>query len=293
MNKLRIGIVGLGIMGMAYARNLVKSGYGVSGFDICQDRCKVLDDCGGTSLPDARVVADQSEIVLIVLASNEALKACVERLSEATLGGKIICEMGTFSLEQKMHVHDTLEILGANVLDCPVSGTGAQASEGDLSIYLSGEEVTAEKLRPVFKAIARDVRYVGPFGTGIKLKLIANLLVTVHNLAAAEALLLAKKSELDLQMVYDAICQGAGTSRMFEIRGQMMIDEQYEPATMKHDVFVKDLQLIVDYACESNCPIPLMVSSLPYYYAALSQGRGNEDTASLYSVLKGLTNKSS
>jgi 3-hydroxyisobutyrate dehydrogenase-like beta-hydroxyacid dehydrogenase len=293
MNKLRIGIIGLGIMGMAYACNLIKAGYKVSGFDICPDRCKALDDCGGTSLLDTRVVTEQSDIVLVVLASANALELCVVDLSEAELGGKIICEMGTFSLEQKMRVHNKLEPLGAKVLDCPVSGTGAQAIDGDLSIYLSGEEDTAEKLRPVFKAIARDVRYVGPYGTGIKLKLIANLLVTVHNLAAAEALLLAKKSGLDLQMVYDAICQGAGTSRMFEIRGQMMIDEQYEPATMKHDVFTKDLQLIIEHACAVNCPIPLMASSLPYYYAAISQGRGKEDTASVYSVLKSLTNKNS
>ena len=206
--------------------------------------------------------------------------------------GMIFCEMGTFSLAQKLRVRDKLETLGARVLDCPVSGTGAQAAKGDLSIYTSGDEDEAQEVRPVFEALARDVRFVGEYGTGTKLKFVANLLVTVHNLVAAEALLLADKSELDLQMVYDAICQGAGTSRMFEVRGQMMVDEQYEPATMKHDVYMKDLQLIIDHARQMNCPTPLMAASLPYYFSALAQGRGHEDTASVYGVLKGLTDKS-
>jgi putative dehydrogenase len=290
MSKLRIGIIGLGIMGMAYARNLIKAGYEVSGFDICKDQRKALDESGGFSVSGLGDIVEQSDIILIVLASNEALKICADGLGRRTLESKVICEMGTFSLEQKNSVYDRLESQGAKVLDCPVSGTGAQAAAGDLSIYLSGEEDVAKLLFPVFSAIARDVRYVGPFGTGIKLKLIANLLVTIHNLAAAEALLLAKKSGLDLNMVYDAICQGGGTSRMFEVRGQMMIEEQYEPATMKQEVFAKDLKLIVDQAAQTNCPIPLTASSLPFYYAALSQGRGKEDTASLYSVLEGMTN---
>ncbi len=296
MSKLRIGILGLGIMGMAYARNLIDAEFEVSGFDILNDQCEVLKNCSGRALPDVRSVAEHSDIVLISLASIKALNACIcdnDSLSQAALSGMIFCEMGTFSLVQKLRVRDKLEPLGARVLDCPVSGTGAQASQGDLSIYTSGDEEAAQKVRPVFEALARDVRFVGEFGTGTKLKFVANLLVTVHNLVAAEALLLAKKSELDLQMVYDAICQGAGTSRMFEVRGQMMIDEQYEPATMKHDVYVKDLQLIIDHAREMNCPTPLMAASLPFYFSAIAQGRGHEDTASLYGVLKGLTDKSS
>jgi len=289
MTKSRIGIIGLGIMGLAYARNLVKAGYQVSGFDICQDQGKALDKCGGVSVSGLGDLAAQSDVIFMALASNNALIKCVDDLEKAALAGKIFCEMGTFSLSQKMLVHDRLEPLGATVLDCPVSGTGGQAAVGDLSVYLSGKEDIAKKLYPVFSAIARDVRYVGPYGTGIKLKLVANLLVTIHNLATAEALLLAKKSDLDLEMVYDAICQGGGTSRMFEVRGKMMIEEQYEPATMKHEVFAKDLKLIVDQAAKSNCPIPLTASSLPFYYAALSQGRGKEDTASLYGVLESLS----
>ncbi len=295
MSNMRIGILGLGIMGMAYARNLIKAGFEVSGFDILNNQCEALENCGGRALRDVRGVTDNSDVVLISLASVEALDVCIcdnDSLGEAALSGMIFCEMGTFSLAQKLRVLDKLESLGAKVLDCPVSGTGAQATQGDLSIYASGDEEAAQKVQPVFEALARDVRFVGEFGTGTKLKFVANLLVSVHNLVAAEALLLAKKSELDLQMVYDAICQGAGTSRMFEVRGPMMVDKRYEPATMKHDVYMKDLQLIIDHAREMNCPTPLMAASLPFYFSALAQGRGNEDTASVYSVLEGLTNKS-
>ena len=294
MNKPRVGIIGLGIMGMAYARNLLDAGYEVSGFDISKDQCAAFEACDGEALSSVRLVGDRSDVILIALASVEALDACIigdDGLCKARLAETIVCEMGTFSLEHKLMVYDTLVGLGAKVLDCPVSGTGAQAAVGDLSIYVSGDENAGLKVQPVFEAMARDVRYVGPYGTGIKLKFVANLLVTIHNLASAEALLLAEQSGLDLKMVYEAISNGAGTSRMFEVRGPLMIEGKYEPATMKQEVYVKDLQLITDHARDMNCPVPLMAASLPYYFGAMAQGRGNEDTASIYEVLKGLAGK--
>jgi 3-hydroxyisobutyrate dehydrogenase-like beta-hydroxyacid dehydrogenase len=160
----------------------------------------------------------------------------------------VLAEMGTLPLEAKEAARVACAEVGVALLDCPVSGTGAQAATGDLVVFASGEAADVAVLYPVFSALARDIRHVGPFGAGMKLKLVANLLVTIHNLAAAEALLLAEKSGLDLGMVYEAIRSGAGNSRMFEVRGPLMIDGRYEPATMKMDVYQKDLALIMDPA---------------------------------------------
>lgn len=287
-----VGIVGLGIMGLAYAQNLRKAGWRVTGFDVAAERAERLAACGGTACASPREVAAGADVVLTALPSVAALEAAVagpDGLVHGVHAGTVVAEMGTLPLEAKTAAKQRLEAAGAVVLDCPVSGTGAQAAVGDLAVYASGEEAAVERVRPVFSGLARETRYAGPFGDGMKLKYVANLLVTIHNLAAAEALLFAERSGLDLALVFDAIRSGAGTSRMFEVRGPMMIEGRYEPATMKMDVYLKDLDLMMDHARDIRCPVPLMAASLPYYIAALAEGRDKQDTAALFAVLKGMT----
>lgn len=284
-----IGIIGLGIMGSAYAKNLLEKGFGVIGTDVTEDALATLASQGGTRVASAREVAEGADILLLALPSVKALEAVTKDIAEAVRPGAVVCEMGTLPIDAKEACRAALEAKGAHVLDCPVSGTGAQAARRDLSVYASGDEGAFRKVEAAFGGFARDVRYCGAFGTGMKLKYIANLLVTIHNLSTAEALLLAERSGLDLTMVYDAIRPGAGGSRMFDVRGPMMIENRYEPATMKMDIYIKDLQLIMDFARDMRSPTPLMAASLPFYYAALAEGRGKEDTASLFAVLKGMT----
>ncbi len=289
---VRVGVIGLGIMGGSYARLMRDAGMSVCGYDASEDAVSRLADCGGIPCTSPVDVAARSNVILLALPSVEALDDVVTGPSGITKRlhrDTIVCEMGTFSIEDKARVAEAVSNAGGTVLDCPVSGTGAQAAVGDLVVYASGDEQAANSLRPVFDAIAREVRYVGEFGAGMKMKIVANLLVTVHNLAAAEALLLAQRSGLDLHLVFDAITSGAGTSRMLEVRGQMMIDENYEPPTMRHDVYAKDLEVIMDQAQAVHAPVPLMTAALPLYDAARAEGRGDEDTASLFSVLKGMT----
>ncbi|MBM3614455.1 MAG: NAD(P)-dependent oxidoreductase [Alphaproteobacteria bacterium] len=282
----RVGVIGLGIMGMAYATNLRRAGAEVVGFDPVPSARAALDILGGRGCATAAEVAKGADVILMALPSVKALNAVVAEILPHLHAGMVIAEMGTLPLEAKEAVRVACSEVGVALLDCPVSGTGAQAATGDLVVFASGEAADVEVLRPVFAAMARDIRHVGPFGAGMKLKLVANLLVTIHNLAAAEALLLAQKSGLDLGMVYEAIRSGAGNSRMFEVRAPLMIEGRYEPATMKMDVYQKDLALIMDYAREVACPVPLMAASLPFYSAALAQGRHKEDTGALFAVLQ-------
>jgi 3-hydroxyisobutyrate dehydrogenase-like beta-hydroxyacid dehydrogenase len=286
-----VGIIGLGIMGLAYARNLLKAGFAVSGFDISAEAADALGAAGGRAVSSPEAVARDSSVILLVLASVPALESVASALAGmagALRPGTIVVEMGTLPLAAKEKLRDTLEPLGARVLDCPVSGTGAQAAVGDLVVYASGDEAAVEEVRPVFDGLARSTMFVGPFGAGMKLKYVANLLVTIHNLATAEALALASQSGLDLQLVFEAIRSGAGNSRMFEVRAPLMIAGEYEPATMKMDVYMKDLTLIQDHARAVRCPTPLMAASVPYYVAALAEGRDKQDTAALYAVLQGM-----
>ena len=288
----RIGIIGLGIMGSAFARNLRAAGFAVSGYDPDPAAGDRLAGMGGTPLPSPRAVAEASDHILIALASIPALRTVIsgpEGIAPALRAGMVVAEMGTLPLDAKEAAREAVEATGAAMLDCPVSGTGAQAETGDLVVFASGDDTAIAAMRPVFEGFARDIRAVGPFGAGMKMKYVANLLVTIHNLATAEALLLAERSGLDLGLVFDAIRSGAGNSRMFEVRGPLMIEGRYEPATMKMDVYQKDLKLIMDHAASVACPVPLMAATLPYYSAALAQGRDKEDTAALFAVLRQLS----
>ncbi|MDE1569419.1 NAD(P)-dependent oxidoreductase [Aquabacter sp. P-9] len=289
-----VGIVGLGIMGMAYARNLLQSGFPVVGFDVAPAALAALTEAGGTVAATPRAVAEASDTILVALASVEALQSvCAgpDGMIHSIRPDAVVVEMSTFPLKAKDYCRDVFAPKGVHVLDCPVSGTGAQAAVRDLVLYASGDEAAATRLRPVFDGFARNTRYVGPFGAGTKLKFVANHLVTIHNLATAEALLLAQSSGLDLHMVFDAIRDGAGNSRMFEVRGPLMIEERYEPATMKMEVYMKDLALISDFAKDVKAPIPLMAAAVPFYVAALAAGRNQEDTAALFGVLKDMCRK--
>lgn len=289
---MTVGIIGLGIMGGAYARHLCEAGWSVTGFDVDAAALDRLKGWGGTPAGSPGEAAARADVVLMALPSVKVLDAVVDGadgVASTIREGTIVCEMSTFPVDAKERIAATLEAKGARVLDCPVSGTGAQAAVKDLVIYASGDEAAVDFVRPIYADLSREVRHVGEFGAGMKMKFVANLLVTIHNLAAAEAMLYAERSGLDLQLVYDAISSGAGSSRMFEVRGPLMIEGRYEPATMKHDVYVKDLQLIMDHARDVQCPVPLMSAGLPFYFAALAEGRGKEDTASLFAVLQGMT----
>jgi 3-hydroxyisobutyrate dehydrogenase-like beta-hydroxyacid dehydrogenase len=195
-------------------------------------------------------------------------------------------EMSTFSLEVKESARARLDEAGIVLLDCPVSGTGSQARRKDLAVYASGDRAAFDAGRTVLEALSRKVWYVGEFGVGSKLKFIANLLVTIHNLSTAEALVLGQKAGIDMEMLFDVLADSAGTSRMFQVRGPMMLRDEYDDPTMKIDVYQKDIEIIADFARSLGAPTPLFATSTAYYTAALADGRAKEDTAAIATVLR-------
>jgi 3-hydroxyisobutyrate dehydrogenase-like beta-hydroxyacid dehydrogenase len=289
--RATVGIVGLGILGLAHARNLRAAGFAVTGCDVVPEATAALAACAGAPLADGAEVAAASDAAPVALASRRAIDEAVlgpRGVAAGVRQGTVVGEMGTFPLPDKEAVRAALEARGGRVLDCPVSGAGAQAAVRDLVVFASGDAGAFEAFRPVFEGFARDVRHVGPFGDGMTIKIAANLLVTIHTLAMAEALHLAERSGPDLDTVYEAVRTGAGGSRMFDLRAPLMIRGAYQPATMKMDVYQKDLALIVDHARETRSATPLTMAALPFYAAALAQGRDKDDTAALFEVLRAM-----
>jgi len=172
-----------------------------------------------------------------------------------------------------------------------LSGTGAQARAKDLLIYVSGERSAYDKIAPVLPSFTSANYYVGAFGSGSKVKFVANLLVAIHNVAAAEAMVLGMKAGLDPAMILKVVAGGAGGSRMFQVRGPMMVKGDYSEATMKNEVWQKDMTIIGDFARSLDCPTPLFAASAPIYSAAMAMGLAKEDTGAVCKVLEEMAGK--
>ena len=288
---LRAGLVGLGIMGSAYARHLCEAGIAASGFDIDAGARERFAALGGRPVGSAREVAAASDVVITALPGLDALESAFfgpEGIAAGATPQLIVSEQSTFALDAKERVRSVLAARGVAVLDAPVSGTGTQAQARDLAIFASGERAAFDTAFPLLQVFARDVRYVGAFGTGSKLKYIANLLVTIHNLSTAEAVVLAEQAGIDPALMLEVLAGSAADSRMLHVRGPMMAARTYLPAAMKMDVYEKDLQIIDEFAHAVGAPTPLFAQSLPFYRAALADGHAKDDTAAIVTVLRAM-----
>jgi len=286
--KGAVGVVGLGSMGGAFARHLAAAGWHVLGFDIDAARGRAAKRTGVEIAPDVETLAAAAPMIILSLPSPQALDATVVAITREKLPARIVIESGTFTLKDKERAEGALRKAGHVMLDCPVSGTGAQAAVKDVVIYASGDAKAITKTVRMFSDFSRAAYNVGVFGNGSRMKYVANLLVTIHNVAAAEAMVLGIKSGLDPQMVYDLVSAGVGTSRVFEVRGPMMVRDRYDKASMSINLYRKDISVIGDYAAKLRVPIPLFSASIPIYSKALSMGYGEQDTASVCRVLEAM-----
>jgi L-threonate 2-dehydrogenase len=285
----RAGVIGLGIMGGAFARHLASAGVRTSGYDLLSANVEALSAQGGHGCSSARAVAVGADIVITSLPHSAALESALfgaEGLVAAGRSGLLVVETSTLSLEDKERARGRLAIAGIGMLDAPISGTGPQAASKDITVFASGERGEFERARDTLAHFARSVRYVGPFGTGSKLKFIANLLVAVHIVGAAEAIVLGETAGLDPSMLVEVLADSAATSRMLEVRGPSMATGAYATPMMKVDVFQKDLDIIAAFAKQSKCPVPLFSAAAPFFTEVAAQGMGMQDTAAVISVLR-------
>jgi 3-hydroxyisobutyrate dehydrogenase-like beta-hydroxyacid dehydrogenase len=288
MNKT-VGIVGLGIMGGAIARNLVERGWTVVGFDIDAARRAELALAGITIADDIVQVARDTEIIMTSLPSPAAADDVAREIAASGQPPRIVIELSTLAIADKLRFEEILKEAGHVALDCPLSGTGAQAKTRDLVVYASGDSDSIARCMALFSDFAKQSADLGRFGNGSRMKFIANHLVAIHNVATAEAMVLAERAGLDPQMVVDMVGPGAGGSRMFQMRAPMMVERIYEPATMKVSTWKKDMAIIAEFAEQIGCATPLFTLTQPVYTEAMAMGLGDQDTAAVFEVLKKTT----
>jgi 3-hydroxyisobutyrate dehydrogenase-like beta-hydroxyacid dehydrogenase len=281
-----VGIVGLGIMGGAIARNLVERGWRVIGLDTDPAKNAELSQAKVAIAADLAALTRDVPIIMTSLPTPVAVHKVAQEIAGSEQPSRIVIELSTLSLADKLRFETILRTAGHIALDCPLSGTGAQAKLRDLVVYASGDSKAIEKCMGLFSDFAKQSADLGRYGNGSRMKFIANHLVAINNVAAAEAMLLAERAGLDPKMVVEMVGPGAGGSRMFQMRAPMMVERVYEPATMKVSTWKKDMAIIAEFADDVGCDTPLFTVTQPVYAEAMAMGLGDQDTASVFEVLK-------
>ena len=282
----RVGLLGLGIMGSAMAGNLLKAGFAVSGFDPNAPARKRFRAAGGQVCADAAALAACVDVIITSLPSAAALMHSAEAIAAASpKPGLLVVETSTLDITDKEAARRVLAAAGVVLLDCPLSGTGAQAVRKDLTVYASGPAAAIKSLQPVFEGFSKSQFNLGAFGNGMRMKLMANLLVAIHNVATAEALLLGQRWGIKPSDAVKVLADGAGGSRMLQVRGPFMQDRGWEEATMKVEIWQKDMGLIAAALRQAGVPAPLFAATVPIYDAAMGMGHAKHDTAAVFDVL--------
>jgi 3-hydroxyisobutyrate dehydrogenase-like beta-hydroxyacid dehydrogenase len=287
--QMSVGMIGLGIMGSAMSANMVAAHLMVLGHDVSPDAVRRFAEAGGHPRSSAAEVAAEAEIVLTCLPSVAALDSVVAEIARAPGRCRILAETSTFPLDDKERARQVLEQAGVTMLDAPLSGSGSQARVRDVLVYASGPREAYEACLPVFQGFSRAPHHVGPFGNGMKLKFVANLLVAIHTAAAGEAFALARKAGLDPAQMFEVVADGAGGSRAMQVRGRMLIEDRYDRIeTMPLELWRKDMRAIADFAATLACPTPMFSASVPLFNAAVASGFGGQDTAAVCAVIESM-----
>ena len=287
MNRT-IGMIGVGVMGTAFTRNLLKDGFAVVGYDPSADAMDRLRAEGGTAMASPRAVAEAAPVAFVSLPSTDALHAAVSAADglASAQATTILIETSTLPVADKETARDRLAATGKTLLDCPLSGTGAQALVRDLVVFGSGDREAYDIALPAIQAMSRQQFYLGEFGRGSVMKYIANLLVTIHTVSTAEAMVFGMKAGFDPGVIFDTLAESAGTSRMFQVRGGTMRDEAYEKVASTIKTHCKDLSIIEDFASKMHCPTPLFAVASQVYQMSAAQGRELQDTSSVCAAME-------
>ena len=258
MSSEHIGFVGLGMMGLPMAKNLVKAGYGVTVFDLNPSTVADAQKFGSDSAESATEVASVSDIVITMVPDSQHVEAVIAGGNGILVGlkpGSIVIDMSTIDPEVGKKMAALVEEKGSNFVDAPVTGGVMGAEAGTLSILVGGNAAAFERSLPVLNVLGGNVAHMGPVGSGHTTK-IANQIIGAAALAGvSEAFVLAKKAGLDMQAFYEAVKDGAGRSWALETLGPKILDGDFDPGFMvKH--MQKDLRLADQLAAKTGTAIP-------------------------------------
>jgi L-threonate 2-dehydrogenase len=284
----RIGMIGLGKMGMPIAGNLMERGFQIFGYT--RHGSPGLAAAGGTVAGSPADVAASADVLLSIVPDAAAVHEAVCGAAGTLAGlrpGTIHIEMSTIDVEHKRRIRDAVRAKGGDLLDCPISGSPGMVAPRLATTFASGEQASVEAVRPVLDAISGPWVYTGPFGTGARMKYIANLLLAVHTVAAAEALALARRSGLDLGLVQRTLNGSIAESAIWKQRGPVMAQRAWSPAPGPVTTLHPILEQIEDCAAAARLSTPVFAAAKEIFDKALADGWGDLDIACVHDQISG------
>jgi L-threonate 2-dehydrogenase len=280
---VHVGVIGLGRMGMPIARNLLDRGFAVTGFR--RSGCAELVAAGGTGAASAAEVAARADVLLSILPDAGAVQEVVCGPA-GTLGaarpGTVHIEMSTVDIGHKGRIRDAVRAAGGDLLDCPISGSPGMVAPRLATTFVSGEPDSVEAVRPVLDAISGPWVYTGAFGTGASMKYVANLLLAVHTVAAAEALVLAARMGLDLDLVQRTLDNSIAASGSWKQRGPVMRARNWSPTPGPIETLHAVLDQIAATAAALGAAAPVFTAAKTVFDKAMADGWGPLDIAAVH-----------
>ena len=278
----KIGFIGLGRMGLPMSYNLLHAGYDLTVHNRSQEKVRQIADAGAAAAASTAEVVAKCDIVLACLPDVETCERVLldEALPNAR-PGQIIVDHSTVGASTSKACAAVAEERGAMFLDAPISGGTERATDGTLTIMVGGPAEAYAKALPAFDVMGAVVRHVGPTGSGTAAKLVNQLLVGVHMVAAAEAMLLGAKSGADPALVFELVNSGWGQSFLLGRNAPAMLDRDFEGTRTQLRVFLKDLGLIQEMARDLQTPIPGGDLAYRLLGEAVEQGLGDLDSAAI------------
>ncbi len=286
-----VGVIGLGSMGMGAAKSCIRAGLDVYGFDLNLQVLEELGEFGAKAVSvNAVEFADKLDSILILVVNAAQVNTVLFKAGLAAVlkPNTPVMVSATISAEDAKQIEAKLAEYNLVMLDAPVSGGAVKAESGEMTIMASGAQSTFDALEPVLNATAAKVYNIGEaIGLGATVKIIHQLLAGVHIAAGAEAMALAARANIPLDLMYDVVTNAAGNSWMFENRMKHVVDGDYSPKSMV-DIFVKDLNLVSDTAKDLKFPLPLSSAALNMFISASNAGFGQEDDSAVIKIFDGI-----
>jgi 3-hydroxyisobutyrate dehydrogenase-like beta-hydroxyacid dehydrogenase len=283
MKKI-IGSIGLGNIGQPMAINLIQSGYSVIGFDVIEKPEFV--SAGGLQAKTIEEICKQTDLIVQSLPNVQALEATVDKLIEFGHSGQIIIELSSYPLTNKKHQASRLAEHGMTMLDCEISGLPFMVKDRSATIFQSGDQATIESIKVVFEAMTNKHINLGKFGAATKMKLLANMMVAIHNSVTGEVLNLAQKADIDVDEAIKALSKSAAGSVTFSNKAPLMITREFDSGAGPFRHMFNYLRRVSGLAKDVGASTPLLDTVHQYYEKAEAEGRADQDIAAIIEMLE-------
>ena len=289
---MKVGFIGLGIMGKPMSKNLLKAGYELVVFDFNKDAVKEVTECGAVSAASGREVAEQCGVVITMVPNSPHVRAAVlgeNGVADGAKPGTALIEISSIDPTESKAIGAELAKKGIDMLDAPVSGGEPKAIDGTLSVMVGGKKELFDKYYDMLMVMAGSVVYVGELGSGNVAKLANQIVVAVNIAAVSEALTFAKKAGTDPELVYQAIRGGLAGSTVMDAKAPMMLGRNFKPG-FRIELHIKDLNNALNAAHAISSPVPLTGQLMEIMQGLKADGYEKEDHASIVKYYEKIAN---